>query len=80
MTSAAHCVDFSLASATGECGKDGSKAEKPSLLRRLYDTLAEWDVRRSDRAMAGFLSRSGGRFTDAMEREAFQRQFGSNWF
>ena len=26
------------------------------------------------------LARSGGRFTDAMEREMFERQFGSNWW
>jgi hypothetical protein len=81
MASAAHSVDFHLPPSASGCRKNGPNARTRSLLRRILETLVESDQSRNDRAMAGILARSGGRFTDAMEREAFRRQLGSNvWF
>lgn len=60
--------------------KNGPSARKPRFLRRVFDAVTKSDRHRSDREIAGMLARSGGRFTDAMEREMFERQFASNWW
>jgi hypothetical protein len=58
----------------------GGGGRRPGLLRRIIDAVFESDRHRIDREMAALLTRSGGRFTDAIEREAFERQFVSNWW
>jgi hypothetical protein len=81
MDDAVHSVEFHFSPPASGCRNNRPTARKPSLLRRIVETLVESDQSRNDRAMAGFLAGSGGRFTDAMEREAFRRQLGSNvWF
>ena len=81
MASAAHLVEFHLSHPASGSRESGPNAPKPSFLRRVLETLVESDGSRNDRAMAAVLVRSGGRFTDAIEREAFRLQLGSNvWF
>ena len=78
MSSAAHQVHF-LGPAKA-CPNSGAGARKPRFFRRIFDAVIESDRSRMDREIASILARSGGRFTDAMEREAFQSQFASKWW
>ena len=80
MSRAAHRVDFHVFGPAKACPDSGAGARKPGLLKRIIDALLEHDRRRSEREIGAMLARSGGRFTDAMEREAFERQFPSNWW
>jgi hypothetical protein len=50
-------------------------AEKPGLLRRLYDAWIKARQNQVDRELAQFLLRSGGRLTDDIERQMTQRLF-----
>jgi hypothetical protein len=50
-------------------------ATRPGLLRRMFDAVFESCQRQADREIAEFLARSGGRFTDGVEREMTQRLF-----
>ncbi|HEY7247959.1 MAG TPA: hypothetical protein VH678_29175 [Xanthobacteraceae bacterium] len=54
-------------------------AKRPGVLRRVLDLLFESRQKQADRDIARFLSRSGGRLTDEMERELTQRLFRGNW-
>jgi hypothetical protein len=74
MSSAAQHFDLHFFGPAKACPKE------PGLLRRFFDALIESDQGRSDREIARILAQSGGRLTDAMERELFQRQYGSNWW
>ncbi len=44
----------------------------PGVFRRLFDRIMEARCRSAEREVARFLERSGGRFTDATEREIMQ--------
>jgi hypothetical protein len=79
MSSTTHVAHFRFFGASGADRRAGARAGWLPLLRRLFEALIEPDQRRIDREMAAILARSGGRFTDAMEREAFQRQLSPNW-
>ncbi len=48
-------------------------APRSGLLRRVWDALYESRERAAERDIAGFLARSGGRFTDEIERRITQR-------
>ncbi len=48
------------------CGK---AARKPGILRRIADAMETHRARQLDREIAGILARSGGRFTDSIERQ-----------
>ncbi len=52
---------------------------KPGLLRRLYDAIVEPRQQRAEREIARVLAGSGGRLTDAMERELMQRLLVNDW-
>jgi hypothetical protein len=55
-------------------------AQKPSMLRRVFDAFMGWPQRDVDRQIAGFLAaRSGGRLTDSLEREIAQHLLTSGW-
>jgi hypothetical protein len=54
-------------------------ANKPGLLRRILNTIFESHQKQSDRDVARFFIRSGGRLTDELEREMTQRLFKGNW-
>jgi hypothetical protein len=52
---------------------------KPGLLRRLYAAIVESREQRAEREIARILAGSGGRLTDAMERDLMQRLFVNDW-
>jgi hypothetical protein len=80
MNAQAHHVDFHFFGAAKAGAKSRADAKEPRLLGRIFDAMIESDQRRSDREIEGILARSAGRFTDAMEREMFERQYASNWW
>jgi hypothetical protein len=80
MSGIAQRLDFHLFGPAKARLKSGAGAGRDGFLRRILDAVIESDQRRADREIAGILANSGGRLTDAMEREMFQRQFGSNWW
>ena len=78
MTYAAHHGEFShYAAHKGALGHGA--ATGAGLLRRVFDALFESRQRQSDREIAGFLARSGGRLTDDIERRMMQRLATSDW-
>ena len=78
MTYAAHHGEFShYAARKGALGHGA--ATGAGLLRRVFDALFESRQRQSDREIAGFLARSGGRLTDDIERRMMQRLATSDW-
>jgi hypothetical protein len=48
-------------------------------LRRLYQAFQVHRQRSADRDIAAFIARSGGRFTDSVERELSERMFTGDW-
>jgi hypothetical protein len=52
---------------------------KTSILRRILNRLSAWDQKQKEREIGHLLARSGGRFTDALERRIMQREMGSDW-
>ena len=54
-------------------------ANKPGLLRRILNAIFELHQKQTDRDVARFFIRSGGRLTDELEREMTQRLFKGNW-
>jgi hypothetical protein len=48
-------------------------------VRRIFDAIFESRQKQADRDIARFLARSGGRFTDDIEREITQRLLTGNW-
>ena len=56
----------------------GTVARKPGILRRIAAAMEKSRARQLDDEVAGILARSGGRFTDSIEREIDRRiTFGS---
>ena len=76
MNYALHPADFP--SYHGETGADPD-VSAPGLLRRLYQSFRASRQRDADRQIAAFLARSGGRFTDSVERELFDRLATGDW-
>jgi hypothetical protein len=79
MNSAAHHGDFRLCAASAAQPKQDAGAKKPDVLRRLLAAIPAFGQRQLDREIASVLALSGGRFTDAIEREIDQRILGSTW-
>jgi hypothetical protein len=52
---------------------------RPGILRRLFDAVYESRARAAEREAAVFLARTGGRFTDSIERELNDRHFSGGW-
>jgi hypothetical protein len=78
MAAAAHASD----SASCACHVlPGSRAagENVGILRRLFEAISESPWRRTEREIAAFIARRGGRITDEVEREIGRRHFTSNW-
>jgi hypothetical protein len=48
-------------------------------LRRILNAIFESHQKQTDRDVARFFIRSGGRLTDELEREMTQRLFKGNW-
>ncbi len=56
----------------------GAAARKPGILRRIATAMDRHRARQLDREIADILARSGGRFTDSIERQIdHQITFGS---
>ncbi len=53
---------------------------RPGLLRRIFHALFESRQRQADREIARFVARSGGRFTDDMERRMTERLLTGKWW
>ena len=51
---------------------------KPGILRRIVQAMFEWRQAQADREIASFLARSGGRFTDDIERRLTERLLSRN--
>jgi hypothetical protein len=52
---------------------------KTAILRRIVNFLSTWDQKQKDREIERLLARSGGRFTDELERRMMQRAMASDW-
>ena len=52
---------------------------KTLILRRILNFISAWDQKQKDREIERLLARSGGRFTDALERRIMQRAMASDW-
>jgi hypothetical protein len=61
------------------CGSGTGAVSKPGLLRRILNAIFESHQKQTDRDVARFFIRSGGRLTDELEREMTQRLFKGNW-
>jgi hypothetical protein len=55
-----------------------SPASKPGILRRAIQAMFEWRQAQADREITCFLARSGGRFTDDIERRLTERLLSRN--
>ncbi|MFA6264277.1 MAG: hypothetical protein WC670_00985 [Pseudolabrys sp.] len=52
---------------------------KPGLLRRLLNSIFETRQHAAQREVDSYVARSGGRFTDSIEREIGNRILDSGW-
>jgi hypothetical protein len=77
MTYAAHSTDFP--GYLDDQTRTRAGAKQPGVLRRLFDAFTASRRREADREIARFLARSGGRFTDDLERELMHRVTTRDW-
>ena len=56
-----------------------AKLASRGLLRRLFDAMIASRQREAEREIAFYLQRTGGKFTDAVEREIGRRLSKSHW-
>ena len=79
MAYAANYRDF------GSCFRDKASAKsspdenKPGILRRIFGAVFETRQEQIEREVTRFVTQSGGRITDDIEREIMQRFFTGNW-
>jgi hypothetical protein len=78
MTYAAHARD-SVACAGHALPRRDAASAKPGILRRIFDAIGESRQRQTEREVARFIARRGGRITDEVEREIGRRLLTSNW-
>jgi hypothetical protein len=52
---------------------------RPGFLSRLFDAMFESRQRAAEREAEVYLARTGGRFTDSIEREINERHFNGGW-
>lgn len=78
MTSPAHLSDFPGCHGRIVVSPDSVRA-KPGILRRIVDAIGALSERQSERDIARFIARRGGRITDEVEREIGRRVMTSNW-
>jgi hypothetical protein len=79
MTYAAHHRDFVPYFGDRAATRSNAVANKAGVLRRIFDAIFESRQKQADRDIARYLARSGGRFTDDIERKITQRLFTGNW-
>jgi hypothetical protein len=56
---------------------DGSMRKTP-IFRRILNFLSAWDQKQKDREIGRLIARSGGRFTDELERRIMQGEMASD--
>ncbi len=78
MTYAAHPTDFPQYQGDARTRHEATP-RKPGILQRLFRAVYASRQTEADRQIASFLARSGGRFTDAMERELSERVATGDW-
>jgi len=79
MTYAAHHSDIASCFGDKAAAKSNAAANKVGTLRRILDAIFESPQQQTDREIARFIARSGGRMTDNMEREIMQRAITGHW-
>jgi len=79
MTYAAHHGDFIPYFPYQTFTGGNAVTNKAGILRRIFDAIFESRQKQVDREITRFLARSGGRFTDDIEREMTQRLLTGNW-
>jgi hypothetical protein len=52
---------------------------KPGIMRRIFGAIFETRQEQIEREVTRFVTQSGGRITDDIEREIMQRFFTGNW-
>jgi hypothetical protein len=52
---------------------------KTPIFRRILNFFSAWDQKQKDREIGRLIARSGGRFTDELERRIMQGQITSDW-
>jgi hypothetical protein len=52
---------------------------KTAILRRILNCLSAWDKKQKEREIERLIARSGGRFTDELERRIMRREMASDW-
>jgi hypothetical protein len=55
------------------------KPRRASVVRRILNGLSAWDRKQKEREIGHLLARSGGRFTDEIERRIMLREMASDW-
>ncbi|HZV20962.1 MAG TPA: hypothetical protein VE986_05380 [Hyphomicrobiales bacterium] len=53
--------------------------KKTPILRRILNFLSARDQKQKDREIGRLIARSGGRFTDELERRILQREITPDW-
>jgi hypothetical protein len=71
MTYSPRMKDFALAAAP--------VAPRQGLLRRIFEAVFDSRRRSAERDIARFVGRTGGRFTDDIERQITNRLINSDW-
>jgi hypothetical protein len=79
MTYAALHEDFAPRIGGRSAKRCGAGAERSGILRRLVSAIAHSRQRQTDREIASFIARSGGRLTDDLERRMMQHLTTSDW-
>jgi hypothetical protein len=63
----------------GPACRGGVATSRPGLLRRIYDAVFESRQKQAERVVAAHLERTGGRFTDDIERRLTDRLIFGDW-
>ena len=79
MTYAAHHRHLAPYFADKASPKSKAVSKRPGVLWRIFDAIVESQQKHADREIARRLARSGGRFTDDIEREITQSLFLRRW-
>lgn len=79
MTYAARPSEFVPCLGKGPAARHGDTAPRPSLLRRLFDAVFESREKEAERVVVAYLERTGGRFTDDIERRLTDRLVTGQW-
>lgn len=77
MSYTAHHKDFAPYVSTSRVCEETNPSERPSLWRRLSNTVQSYRQRRAEREIARFIQSRGGRLTDELERDLMRHMTAS---